>query len=162
MQQGYNFILAKHGAGGNQNGSWTWGATRVPDKDAARQYFIATPWAYELVGQDAFPHDAWRHLTMTYDDGAGTYEFWTHDFDGVEIKLLGYETGTYVANIMNNDDDLGIGAQAFQGGVFQGLLDEVCMFDHALTEGEIHTLVPEPGSLALIATGALALVGRRR
>jgi len=162
VTEGYNFMLNKHSSGQNQDGSWMWGATRVPGEDAAQPYFIATPWAYELVGQGRFPHDAWRHLTMTYDDDADTYEFWTHYFDGVEIKLLGYETGTYVIDIANNAQDLGIGAQANQGGVFQGLLDDVCMFDRVLAEGEIHTLVPEPGSLALLAAGSLALLRRRR
>lgn len=47
-------------------------------------------------------------------------------------------------------------------GIFDGLIDDVKVYDHALTESELDALlVPEPASLALLTLGGLAMIRRR-
>ena len=138
--QGYNGILGKHHAGAGGDGSWVWGTSEQP-LGSVVHYFIATPWQYELYGTLSCTRDDWYHFTMTYDDDTNTYEYWIHDFDGVEVELIGYETGQYEIDIQNNDKELNVGAFECGGHPFKGMLDEVCMFNRVLAEDEILTLV---------------------
>lgn len=48
---------------------------------------------------------------------------------------------------------------------FTGLIDDLRIYDHALTEAEVESLyqsIPEPGSVLLVALGGLAMIARRR
>jgi hypothetical protein len=109
--------------------------------------------------REPFPSlDAWHHVVATWDgttnpDGAKLY---------VDGALLGTDTASSTAN--SNVHDLFLGGSGSYR--FGGLLDEVAIFDYALSATEVRGLysavVPEPGSLALLLMGVGALLLRRK
>ncbi len=100
---------------------------------------------------------AWHHVAYT-NDAAGTQTFVV---DGVQIGSGG--TGT--AGQMDNTIDVLIGTSN-NGGSFSGQLDEIKIYNEKLTVAQIQqaSLVPEPGTVSLLAlgAGALGLLARRR
>lgn len=97
---------------------------------------------------------------MTYDSGAG--------FRNV------YWNGSLVASVVGSinpaskSSDFTIGySPVFGGRNFDGMIDEVAVFDYALSAGQVSqlyaTAVPEPSSWALLGAGTLVLylAGRR-
>jgi hypothetical protein len=95
----------------------------------------------------------WHHVAVTYD---GTTK--RLYFDGVELGS-GKNVGT-----------LAVGAANFRigstnsGEFMNGLIDDVRVYDNALSQSEISTLasIPEPSAVALLGLGGLALLIRRR
>lgn len=72
--------------------------------------------------------------------------------------------GTTIATATGGE--IGFGADQTGSRGFTGQLDQVQIFDTALTKGELDTIsvtaVPEPSSTALLGLGGLALILRRR
>ena len=135
------------------------------------------------------PQDTWEFWTGTnagwasLSGGAVTTGEWTHvagTFDaqsttgGVHTGLKTiYINGVPVAAdsqayLENAAQILRIGAGTTESATaqfpFNGLIDEVHVYDHVLTEGEVAALavIPEPGGLALAAAFASAATLRRR
>ena len=110
------------------------------------------------------PTGAWTHIASTYD--------------GAELRL--YVNGTLVGTDLHTDtidasgSDLYIGnrfAPSGDVGSFQGLMDELRIYDTALSVSQVRSLagqsagVPEPGTFILMALGLAGLGfarGRRR
>ncbi|MBK9127174.1 MAG: LamG domain-containing protein [Phycisphaerales bacterium] len=139
VQGGYNFILIKHIHGVNNDGSWMWGASRTLSGQVCH-YFIATPWSGEQFGDTStwFPLNEWHHMAYTYVDATDTFTIY---LDGVPLQ-----TGTRVWDIADNAAHLGIGGTANgTGGNFQGKLDDVRLYNRALSSQEIAQIVnPTP------------------
>ena len=82
-----------------------------------------------LYGSASLPANTWSHLAATYD--------------GSTLRL--YINGIQVAsraqsgNIQTSSMPLGIGGDSHWGQYFQGLIDEVRIYDHALTQSEIQS-----------------------
>ena len=96
----------------------------------------------------------WHHYAVTRS--GSTYTFY---FDGTSVG-----TASSSISIPDSTAALTIG-QAEGLGYFDGLLDELRIYDSALSASEIAALatpVPEPGTLALIGLGAAGLAWRRR
>ena len=100
-------------------------------------------------------------------DNAGTWQHHTVVKDGADVTyyLNGAETsaGT-LTQALDNPQPLFFGGdnQGADGENWQGLLDDVRIYDHALSAGDVRALVPEPSSAALLLVGLLSLVRRRR
>jgi hypothetical protein len=83
----------------------------------------------DVLGTVALPVNAWTHLAMTYD--------------GATMRL--YMNGTLAAtrsatgNILATADPLRIGGNAPWGEYFAGQIDDVRIYNRALTEAEIQT-----------------------
>jgi len=139
---------------------------RTDDTDRLTVRLQSTTDSYEVTGADPIQSDRWYMLAVTF--GAG----------GLNLYLDGVleDTNAYTGGLIGNTEPMVFAANTWAsspGGstplteYYSGVLDEVAIFDTALSAGQIeqlHTtgLVPEPASLALLAGGALALVRRRR
>lgn len=79
-----------------------------------------------------------------------TTNSWQH-FDGTQQK-----TGTNLQN-------LSIGRFTNGGREWDGLIDDVRVYNHTLSQGDLDALaIPEPGSLALLGIAGLCALRRRR
>lgn len=107
--------------------------------------------AFSPVGQPKFNDGQWHHIVAVRDsdDSARLY------IDGLEYDL--YERGGTAWGLSTSAL---IGARGDNQYGFIGLMDEVAIWDRALTEFEVRglfsALVPEPGSAVLLVLGALA------
>jgi hypothetical protein len=100
------------------------GATKAPSSylDSAKGEYFAT-------GTGALPLNAWTHLAATYD--------------GAQVRL--YVNGALVAtkaasgNILATTGALRIGGNAVWGEYFAGVIDEIRIYNRALTQTAIQT-----------------------
>ena len=87
-----------------------------------------------LIGQSVLPPNVWSHLAATYD--------------GTAVRL--YVNGVQVASraqtgsIATSTNPLSIGGDPIHGQGFVGRIDEVRVYNRALTTGEIQTDMAQP------------------
>ncbi len=154
------FFFSKHesgfhnGYGGalNQHNSGSFGAA-----NAASFYVSGSDQTTSAVIND----DTWHHLAFVYDAGISQSIY----VDGVNLATTSTPsaiTGNSVPLILGG---MWLGAPT---STYTGLLDEVRLYNHALSAGEVATLaiaIPEPAgfaALAGLATLGLAATRRRR
>jgi len=103
-----------------------------------------------------FKDGKWHLLAATYDEATNTRTLYV---DGLTVGSDNPGTGHNMAAM-----NFSVGATRINrngGGYAQahsGLLDDVRVYDRALTQSEIGALVPEPGSLVLLVCGGMMLV----
>ena len=85
-------------------------------------------------GTAALPVNAWTHLALTYD--GATLRLYTN---GVQVSSLA-QTG----NIATSTNPLQIGGDSFYGQFFQGTIDEVRVYNVALTAAQIQADMNTP------------------
>ncbi|TMA28129.1 MAG: LamG domain-containing protein, partial [Deltaproteobacteria bacterium] len=109
-----------------------------------------------LFGPNALPLNTWTHLAATYD-GAMLRLF----VDGSQVASLA-QTGP----IQTSTGPLTLGGDPLYGQYFAGTLDDVRVYNRALSAAEIQsdkaTPVPEPAALPALLAGALLAAGLRR
>jgi hypothetical protein len=110
----------------------------------------------------------WHHVVVTGSTTAGALTLY---IDGV---LAGSDNSLFNGVTFNGADGFGtanltVGAarpNAADGGYrpYDGLLDELAVYDSVLSEAQIlaRTTIPEPASLALVVLGGGLLAARRR
>ena len=97
----------------------------------------------------------WHHVAVTYDSATSTKRLY---YNGVQIS-----SDFVVTNNMNVQGvNFRLGSNRNDSEEFNGLLDDVRIYDNALSGSEVAALVPEPGSLALLGLGGLFVLQRRR
>jgi len=80
----------------------------------------------------------WHHVAVTLDDdGSPTSEEMYVFLDGVEETYSQTNAGTAIDTGSDADVRIGNGVREEQNGFFSGLIDDVRIYDHALTETEI-------------------------
>lgn len=123
-------------------------------------YTNVVPSAVTLPIVSQTPLNTWRHFAIVGKSGASALY--------VDGALVGSNTTSF-ANIVAATTGIRIGSGFGNARFFDGLIDEVAIYKTALTEGQIDAhiaaavaIVPEPGSAALLALGALAAATLRR
>jgi len=109
---------------------------------------------------------------MDYPDFLDTPDVWVHHAvvkDGADLAYYrnGMATGDSmtITQPLNNPQPLFFGGdnEGSDGENYEGLLDDLRIFDHALSAGEVSALVPEPSSLSLsLFLLGLLMLRRRR
>lgn len=151
--EGDDYRIAKDGGGGNTNGA---------------AYAGGTPDIRDVGGVNLYD-GSWHHIVATTTAGGGTELF----VDGVSRA-----TNAGPASISNNGANvlwIGNNPQGGANRMWDGVVDDVAMWDRVLTPAEIaaiHTqglagnslaqVVPEPSTALLGLLGALGLLRRRR
>lgn len=112
------------------------------------------------VSSAAVPFDEYSFVVGTWDDSGDLAVY-------INGAPAGSNAGTIVDINQTSDAPLTIGAEASDFRVFVGEIDEVALFDRALSATEVAdlyaaALVPEPTGAAMLALGATALLRRRR
>ncbi|MHC4226205.1 MAG: LamG domain-containing protein [Planctomycetota bacterium] len=80
----------------------------------------------------------WHHVAVTlHDDGSPTSEEMYVYLDGVEESYSQTNAGVAINTGSDADVRVGNGVREDQNGFFTGLIDDVRIYDHALTEAEI-------------------------
>lgn len=96
----------------------------------------------------------WAHIALV-QDGAGVYIY----INGVLANSSTDAAAPTMRRLVNAD----IGS--YWGGYssfFDGFIDDVRIYDHALSQSEIQAVIPEPATLLLLGLGGLALLRKRR
>ncbi|MEV0228470.1 LamG-like jellyroll fold domain-containing protein [Nonomuraea sp. NPDC050786] len=127
---GYRTALIKQHASGNAYALWANADNNQPYTE------IVTGTDQGLLGTASLPVNTWTHLTATYD--------------GATLRL--YTNGTQVAQkavtgtIRGDTQPLRIGGSALWGEYFNGLIDDVRVYNRALTPTEIQNDMNAPVS----------------
>jgi len=106
-----------------------------------------------ITSAAALVDNTWTHVAGVYNDGAMT------------VYIDGAQSGGLLPGsalpLWDGSSDISIGAYSAGGANFPGTIDDVRIYNTALTEEEIAAIVPEPTTLALLGLGGL-LMGRKR
>ena len=99
--------------------------------------------SHQDTGQ-AIPSNQWVHVAVVYDSGADTF---TTYYNGSAVDT---QTSVGTLGTMTSADN--IGAYAGMQSWFNGQLDDVCVFDRALTANEIAQLSAGPTTVSMVDT----------
>ena len=154
MQGGsYQAIVTKCVGGGGQNNPFDFRTTWHAEPDLA--FVRADAAAHERVyGTVRIPAEQWRHVLVRVEDNVP--DFYVNG--NITVK---YADTTFARTPTGNAAPVLIGRRD-DGLYFNGLIDEVRIYNRALSDSEIMALVPEPATLLLLAFGGAALLRRRR
>ena len=112
----------------------------------------------DIYSSQLYDPAEWNHLVAVRQGGDMALYL-----NGVQDPV----TASFGANVVD-DMDLTFGRLSPTSGIrhFNGLMDEVALYDRALSADEIrmhyYAATPEPATLSLLAAGALGLLARRR
>jgi hypothetical protein len=105
----------------------------------------------ELISNTTVNNGAWRHIAATLSGTMAT------------IYIDGFLDVSGTVNVPNaNNVDQAIGASYSPYYFFDGVIDDVRIYNHALSVSEIRALIPEPATIFLLGLGALGLLRNRR
>jgi len=140
-----------------RNGSSGFAISTLPDNRIVMGGRADNAFILGGVTQGPINNGQWYHVAAVFDRVADELRLYL-DGSLQSTQNLAAATG------FTASDKLFLGAINTQSASFNfnGLVDEVQVYERALTGTEIQSLVPEPGTLLLLALGGLMLARRRR
>jgi hypothetical protein len=112
-------------------GSWSerkvWSLYAHSDGSVPRGMIVNTTQNYHATGTSALPLNTWTHLAATYD--GVTFKLYVN---GVLVR-----TTTASGTIFTSNDALRIGGNAVWGEYFKGMIDDVRVYNRALSATEV-------------------------
>jgi hypothetical protein len=132
----------------NNGGNWSyWAGNNGPSG------------AWNAINGPAVPVNTWQHVAITYNSATQTRNMF---IDGTEVLTANIGVS---ANVLR-DIHIGSGQDDGRNFYWNGQIDDVIMFDEALSAGQIQDVmtnsIPEPSSTSLIALVAFGFALRRR
>lgn len=152
----------------NAGKKWTF---RVQDSNGTKGTIRLEVNGGYIVGNTVVTDGDWHHVAATwFDDDSPNVRDVLLYVDGVLDADFGGTPApsASLSKFVNTGSSANVAIGGFSGGNisgtrFQGWIDDVRIYDEALSAGQIYTLaVPEPSSLVLIAGGLIGLCGRLR
>jgi hypothetical protein len=160
-------MLSKHAAG-SQNGYLVPVGPTGGGGAAGKANFTASTFVSQGVTSTTTVNDGvWHHIVAVYNPPPGTHSIYVDGAPAEDTK----SSATMVGNVSNFlVGGVGqVGNPTVNDGRYTGLIDELQIYDTALTDGTIAfmtqnpgAVAPEPASLTALAGGLLALRRRRR
>jgi len=96
--------------------------------------------------QTVVTDSTWHHVAVTlHDDGSPTSEEMHVYLDGIEESYSQTNSGIAINTGSDTDVRVGNGSREDQNGFLAGLIDDVRIYDHALTQAEILFIMEEGG-----------------
>jgi hypothetical protein len=130
-------------------GSYYFSRYNVSDPYNALYIMGSDPEGWSKSALGAVPLNTWTHVAFVYD-GSNAISYIDFEYSNTTAR-----TG----NLINTGDDVVIGG--YDAEQFDGMIDDVRIYDRALTAGEI-AAIPEPATIALLGLGGLALLRKKR
>jgi len=97
--------------------------------------------------QSVVTDSTWHHVAVTlHDDGSPTSEEMYVYLDGIEESYSQTNSGIAINTGSDTDVRVGNGSREDQNGFLSGLIDDVRIYDHALTQAEILFVMEEGGA----------------
>lgn len=106
-----------------------WGGIADPETTYMRAYVSDSSFGTDRMIPMGM--DIWSHIAFTFDEATDRYRFY---FNGSVV-----DSGLFTATIGTSDSDLRIG-RSYAGDGYKGKIDEVAIFDRALTPSEVAEL----------------------
>jgi len=111
--------------------------------------------AFDILSQN--PTDDWRHIALVAESGNSKLYV-----NGIEVSS---NSGVFTS--INAAPSIRIGSGHAGGRFFNGLIDDVAIYDHALSSSDINrhlsaTTVPAPPAIWLFTVGLIGLVRKRK
>ncbi|HJU47413.1 MAG TPA: LamG-like jellyroll fold domain-containing protein, partial [Gaiellaceae bacterium] len=144
---GYNTIVLKENNGYYAHALYANTSSNRPTGN------VFTTSDHEVPGAAQLPLNTWTHLAATYDGTA------------LRVYVNGTQSGTqsFTGAIASSAGPLKIGGNSIWGEYFNGLIDEVRVYDRALTAAEIQNdmnrAITSPDAVAPSAPGTLTAAG---
>jgi len=104
--------------------------------------------------------DQWNNIVVTWDDVTGVSNIYVNGALDATNGSLGVNTSV-AGNVWIGNAEVFTAAQQ-ETRQFKGLIDDVRIYDYALSQSEVSALIPEPTSLGLLALGLLGVGVCRR
>jgi len=118
--------------------------------------YMTGPSTYAWINSGVFlAANDWTHLALVQDNN-NIFVY----VNGALVKSAGNAGVPYISNPLNAV----IGAYlspSINGGYFDGLIDDVRIYDNALSQNDIRAVMPEPAALLLFGLGAVTLRRKR-
>ncbi len=120
-------------------------------------HFGVTFWSEPIASQDGvieIPLNEWHHIAGVYETGGNLTVYLDGEVDMAVAADAPIGLSYQVVYIGNNPDE--------PTRLWNGLIDDVQIYNNALSQAELQEIIPEPATMALLGLGGLALLRIRK